>query len=83
MKKHRFLVTVTTTKTKARARAAILCAFAVRQPDGCKFHTTEFRRPRQTTLAALVKACRDRLPDGQRLKIDDELRDAWRKMTGK
>ena len=51
MKTHHFLVTVKTDQNKRAAKTAILRAFALRQPDGCEFHTKEYRKP--TTFAAL------------------------------
>lgn len=43
---HRFVVTVRSTKTKIAARSAVLCAFGTRQPDGCGFHLTDYRKPK-------------------------------------
>jgi hypothetical protein len=41
MKTHQFTLTVTTDGSKESARAAVLYAFASRQPDGCSFDLKE------------------------------------------
>lgn len=36
-KTHRFTLEVKTTRSRRDAMLAVLCAFAVRDPDGCEF----------------------------------------------
>lgn len=44
-KEHRFTVIVRTHGTRDSAELAVLCAFAKRQPDGCKFQLLK-KRPK-------------------------------------
>lgn len=45
--KHRFVLTVTTTRSKQGAKNAVLASFACRNPDGCEFRVSDYRKPRQ------------------------------------
>jgi len=42
-KTHKFIVEVKTTSSAFSARNKLLCSFALRQPDGCKFTIKHYR----------------------------------------
>lgn len=65
MKKHRFVLDVETEKSRSAAKLDILCAFAARRPDGCRFKLHKGApKPEPSRTVVTCVYCGHEYPDG-------------------